>query len=73
MSAVVQLKSQPLLLEGQGDLQVIYKNKEPGWRHGLLLDLRYSTGPILVSAPDWHLLHLEMDYCAVTPDCCYKI
>lgn len=62
MSAVVQLKSQPLLLQGQGDLQVIYKNKEPGWRHGLLLDLRYSTVPILVSAPNWHLLHLEVDY-----------
>lgn len=53
MSAIVQLKSQPLLLQGQGDLQVIYKNKEPCWRHELLLDLRYSAVPTLVSAPDW--------------------
>lgn len=60
-------ESQPLLLQGQGDLQVIYKNKEPRRRQELLLDLRYAAVPTSVTTPDWHLLHLEGDFAAT--DC----
>lgn len=62
----MHLNSRPSQQQGQGDLQVIYKNKEPGRRPGLLLDLQYPpprpspthppTPAAASAAPDWHSL-----------------
>lgn len=65
----MHLNSRPSQQQGQGDLQVIYKNKEPGRRPGLLLDLQYPPAPPLPhppthpptpaaasAPPDWHSL-----------------
>lgn len=60
----MHLNSWPLQQQGQGDLQVIYKNKEPGRRPGLLLDLQYSPSPNPATPatdsapPNWHSLAL---------------